>query len=92
MTTFDLRDTIIPFSLLQINNCFKRMKAGEILDILFCDKHIEDDLKRILPRHQYEIIFPENLKTGRNEFSIRLRRIDCGEASINPLNESKEKK
>lgn len=75
MTTFDLRETIIPFSLLQISNHFKRMKPGEVIEILCCDDRIARDLKCILPRLEYEIVFFESPETGRTEYSICLKKL-----------------
>jgi TusA-related sulfurtransferase len=75
MATFDLRETIIPFSLLQISNHFKRMKPGEAIEILCCDKHIARDLSCILPRLEYEIVFSKAPETARTEFLICLKKL-----------------
>jgi TusA-related sulfurtransferase len=75
MATFDLRETIIPFSLLQISNHFKRMKPGEALEILCCDENIARDLSCILPRLEYEIDFSEAPETKRTEFLICLKKL-----------------
>lgn len=75
MTTFDLRETIIPFSLLQICNHFKRMKPGEVLEVLCCDAAIEKDLRCILSGLTCEIVVSEMPGRGRGEFILRLRKI-----------------
>jgi len=75
MTTFDLRESIIPFSLLQISNHFKMMKPGEAMDIICPDATIEKDLQCILPRREYEIIPLDQTSTETNVFFIRLRKI-----------------
>lgn len=75
METFDLRETIIPFSLLQINNHFQRMKPGEVIEILCLDASIEQDLKRILPRLAYEAHSIVRNAVGPTEFAIHLRKI-----------------
>ncbi len=49
MESFDLRDTIIPFSLLQIANYFQQMAVGEEIEIFGNDPGIARDLKNILP-------------------------------------------
>ena len=56
MVTFDLRETIIPFSLLQICNYFKQMKVGDVIEILSPDAGIEKDLKCILPDSDCETV------------------------------------
>jgi TusA-related sulfurtransferase len=55
MEIFDLREAIIPFSLLQITNCFHRMLPGETIQIVGHDASITEDLKRILPAATYEM-------------------------------------
>ena len=75
MAIFDLRESIIPFSLLQISNHFKSMESGEIVEILCCDASIEKDLRCILPRREYETLFADLTSKERNEFCIRLRKI-----------------
>ena len=49
MQSFDLRDTIIPFSLLQIANHFQRMKPGDEIEVIGNDPGIESDIRKILP-------------------------------------------
>lgn len=56
MDTFDLRGTIIPFSLLQISNHFNRMQPGEIFEVVGVDAAIENELRCILPARAYEIL------------------------------------
>jgi len=74
MDSFDLRETIIPFSLLQITNHFKRMKPGEVMEIIASDASIVRDLKSILPELEYELIHMENLDEDRSDFLMRLKR------------------
>jgi len=70
-----LRESIIPFSLLQISNHFKRMKSGEVVDIICPDATTEKDLHCILPRRQFEIFLMDPASTESNVFFIRLRKI-----------------
>jgi len=49
MESFDLRDTIIPFSLLQIAHHFQQMGVGEEIEIYASEAGIAQDLKSILP-------------------------------------------
>ena len=74
MDSFDLRDTIIPFSLLQITNHFKQMKPGEIFEVIVSDESIVRDLKSILPELEYELVHMENLDEDHPDFLIRLKR------------------
>ncbi|WP_319406731.1 hypothetical protein [uncultured Desulfosarcina sp.] len=64
MLTFDLRETLIPFSLLQVANAFKEMKPGEEMEIFAgatpIDAAILKDVLRILPQTDYDLIFSEN--------------------------------
>ena len=74
MGAFDLRDTIIPFSLLQITNHFKRMATGEVLEIIGCDDGILSDLKRLLPASEFELTDIRALGEDTSEFRLRLRK------------------
>jgi TusA-related sulfurtransferase len=56
METFDLRDTIVPFSLLDIRQHFKEMRPGDSLVILWSDAAAADDLMAVLPASCFEIV------------------------------------
>jgi TusA-related sulfurtransferase len=75
MVTFDLRETIIPFSMLQICNHFKQMKTGEVIEIISFEAGIEKDLKSILPESACETTFRPLSTAERKEYSIYLRKI-----------------
>jgi len=72
--SFDLRDAIIPFSLLQITNCFHRMPAGETIEIIGNDPSIMDDLKRILSASECECIPSEDPQHCDNALHILIRK------------------
>ena len=75
MVSFDLRDALIPFSLLQITNAFRRMGPGEVMEILADDAEIKTDLQRILPLAAYDIFFfSEANNAGRQSYRLRLRK------------------
>jgi len=74
MDSFDLRETIIPFSLLQITNHFKRMKPGEVIEIIANDASVVKDLKSILPELEYELTQMENLNGKHSDFLMQLKR------------------
>ena len=77
MGAFDLRDTIIPFSLLQITNHFRRMAAGEVLEIIGCNDGILSDLKRLLPASEFELTDIRTLGGDTSDFRLRLRKIEA---------------
>ncbi len=76
MESFDLRDTIISFSLLQITNHFKKMVPGEVMEIIGNDKRVTDDLKCLLPELEYEMVDIESLNISRPDFRMQLKKIE----------------
>lgn len=66
MIRFDLREKLIPFSLLQISNNFREMQPGDEMEILASDCPIQaaifKDVMRILPKSDYELL-------SRNDFT-----------------------
>lgn len=74
MERFDLRETVIPFSLLEMGCRLKRMAPGEECEILCCDKTVCEDIERILPRGEYECVAFETPNDDRGWFCIRLRK------------------
>ncbi len=67
---FDLRDTIISYSLLQISNFFSQMVAGQVIEIIGCDEGIAQDLRRILAGSENEALFSEKGGPHDAEFSV----------------------
>jgi len=47
--SFDIRNALIPFSLLKISNAFKGMKPGDVMEVITNDAGIAYDLQRLLP-------------------------------------------
>ena len=74
MESFDLRDTIIPFSLLEIANHFQQMKVGEEIEIFGNDVGIERDLRSILPASEVTIHTVETLESDRPRYRWRLKK------------------
>ena len=76
MYSFDLRLSLIPFSLLRITNTFRQMKPGEAMEIVSGASDIDaatmEDIKRILPRSGYDIISNETMDDDDGPI-IRLR-------------------
>jgi TusA-related sulfurtransferase len=58
----DLRGAIIPFSLLKVSQVFKIIKPGELIEILYSDPDIRNDLLKILPESSYELTLMEELE------------------------------
>jgi TusA-related sulfurtransferase len=78
MVTFDLREKLIPFSLLEITNVFRRMQPGEEMDILAGSCPVEvaifQDVMRILPRNEYDLISQRDA-SGKDPVSrLRIRK------------------
>jgi hypothetical protein len=78
MITFDLRQTLIPLSLLQVANAFRWMKPGEEIEIFAgvttIDAAILKDLLMILPRTDYDLISRENRVNGDPVTRLILRK------------------
>lgn len=75
MQTFDLRETIISFSLLQLTNHFRKMNPGDSVEIYCSDESIPEDLKRLLPERSYAFTTIEKIKEGGSDFRIELKKI-----------------
>ena len=74
MVRFDLRGSILPFSMLRISNHFKEMKAGEILEVVWSDPGVPHDLLRVLPASAYEVLTTEAIKSNQSQFRMRIRK------------------
>lgn len=78
MYSFDLRLSLIPFSLLRITNTFRQMKPGEEMEILAGASDIDvatmEDIKRILPQSGYDTISDDTLDDDGPTIRIRLRK------------------
>ncbi len=74
MDTIDIRETIIPFSLLQITNHFKRMNAGTSIEIVGTDENIISELKNLLPEASYELTIAETISAANPCFKLWLKK------------------
>ena len=78
MLTFDLRETLIPFSLLEITNVFRGMKPGEEMEIFAGITHIDaailKDVLLILPQTDYDLISRENRVGDNPVIRLKLRK------------------
>lgn len=69
---FDLRDAIVPFSLLDIRHHFKEMRPGDSLVILWSDPAAADDLLRVLPAACLEIVSKDEVPEPSGGFRMEL--------------------
>jgi len=78
MVTFDLREKLIPFSLLEITNVFRKMQPGEEMDILAGSCPVEvaifQDVMRILPRDEYDLISRQSVNGEDSVTRLRIRK------------------
>ena len=75
MHSFDLRETLTPFSVLQVTNHFAAMETGEEMEIIGNDIEIYQDLKIILPASDYELISKEFKTPGKGDFRVTLKKV-----------------
>ena len=76
MHTFDLRNTIIPFSLLRIIHLFKGMNPGDTIEVLWSDPSMPSDLLKILPADDHEVIMMEEIKGDEHGFRMQLKKLN----------------
>jgi len=74
MHTFDLRQTIVSFSLLEISHRFKLMKEKEILEVLWEEPDTRSALLKILPADSYDIIRDEKIEGSDAGFRVQLQK------------------
>jgi TusA-related sulfurtransferase len=72
MDVFDLRDAIVPFSLLDIRHRFKEMRPGDSLVVLWSDPAAADDLMRVLPAACVEIVSKSEVPEPSGGFRMEL--------------------
>jgi TusA-related sulfurtransferase len=72
MDIFDLRDGIVPFSLLDIRQRFKAMRPGDSFVVLWSDAAAADDLMRVLPASCLEIVSTSVISGSPGEFRMEL--------------------
>jgi TusA-related sulfurtransferase len=72
MNVFDLRDAIVPFSLLDIRQRFKEMQPGDSLVVLWSDPAAGDDLMCVLPAACLEIVSKSAILEPSGGFRMEL--------------------
>lgn len=76
MMVFDLREALIPFTLLNIINAFHKMALGDTMDIVAEDDSVTADIQRILPPAAYDIVSAQAAgEAGCRTYRLRLLKI-----------------
>jgi TusA-related sulfurtransferase len=75
MRSFDLRNTLGPFSILEVVNHFTRMELDEEMEIICDDAEIYKDIKSILPASTYRFVSEESEMPDEGDFRVKLRKI-----------------
>lgn len=76
MNSFDLRDTLIPFSMLQVVNHFARMNVGDSMEIIGNDMEMYQEVTAILPAENYQVVSRDVETVPDEVFRIVLRKTD----------------
>jgi TusA-related sulfurtransferase len=79
---FDLRNAIVPFSLLDIRHRFKKMQPGDSLVVLWSDSAAADDLLRVLPASSFEIVSKGEIPGQSAGFRMELVKTRMGPISL----------
>jgi len=72
--TLDLRNAIVPFSLLKVIQALKTMGSGETLEIFCSDPETPADLFKVLPDSAYDLISFEEIGDGEPAYKITLAK------------------
>jgi len=86
MCRLDLRGLINPFALLVASKAFKKLKAGETIEIIGSSPEFANDLLKVLPACSFEILSSEIVEEKHAEFRILLKkkRANRGDHSPGP--------
>jgi len=74
MYYLDLRGLINPFALLKASKDFKKLKAGETIEIIGSSPETANDLLKVLPATICEIISRETIEEEHAGFRILLKK------------------
>ena len=75
MLSFDLRESLIPFSLLKITNALAQMKPGDVMEIIAGQACICNELQRLLPDSGYRIISSQTRDRSGPVIRLRLTKL-----------------
>jgi len=70
----DLRNAIVPFSLLKVIQALKMMGPGETLEVFWSDPDTPADLFKVLPDSAYDLISLEEIGDGEPSYRITLAK------------------
>jgi TusA-related sulfurtransferase len=73
--SLDLRGMIIPFTMLKLSNGFRKMGAGEILEIIVANPDARKYILEILATLDCEVL---GVHKGKDRYRIRLRKLGVG--------------
>lgn len=74
MYTFDLRNALVPFSLLDLRHRFKKMRSSECMVVLWGDAGAADDLLQILPASSFDIVSHAEIPGSPSGFRLGLTK------------------
>ncbi|MFO7883793.1 MAG: sulfurtransferase TusA family protein [Desulfobacteraceae bacterium] len=74
MIHLDLRGSISIFALLKVSNAFKELTGGEILEVVWNDPELLDQIFKILPELSYQVIKNETIKKNDPCFRIKIKK------------------
>jgi TusA-related sulfurtransferase len=72
--TLDLRNAIVPFSLLKVIQALKMMDPGETLEVFWSDPNTPADLFKVLPDSAYALISLKEIGPGEPSYRITLAK------------------
>jgi TusA-related sulfurtransferase len=73
--TLDSRGMILPFTMLKLSNGFRKMRAGEILEIIVANPDARKYILEILATLHCEVL---GVHKGKDCYRIRLRKLSAG--------------
>jgi TusA-related sulfurtransferase len=72
MYSFDLRESIISFSLLQITNLFSKISPGEIIEIRGIEKKVMGDIRKVLAKYESQMKITETADGNDKAFRMKI--------------------
>jgi TusA-related sulfurtransferase len=70
----DVRNHLLPFSLLQICRAAKRMGSGEALEVWGCNPDLVRDLGRIFSAPDYQVQRKGDIQNDSKDFRLEIRK------------------
>jgi TusA-related sulfurtransferase len=73
----DLRGMISPFTALKLSNGFRKMEAGEILEVVGTSSDSGKSIQEVLATLPCEVL---GIQRGKDGYLIRIRKLNSAEA------------